>query len=129
LASTFTPPIVVDLTLLAPAAAGLTLVPEEVAGAALVAALDGVALAGAELDEELLELHAASATAAAALTGSARRILRFLCDPIRAYDLFITSPSLSDLLGWRASSPLVQLLIPRQSSAHHPSWRHRQPSL
>jgi hypothetical protein len=104
LVSTFTPPIVAEVTLLAPAAAGLLLVPEEVAGAALEAVLDG-----AELDEELLELHATSATAAAALTGSARRILRFLCDPIRAYDLFITSPSLSDLVGCQASSLLAQL--------------------
>jgi hypothetical protein len=66
LVSTFTPPIVAEVTLLAPAAAGLLVALDEVAG---------VALDGAELDEELLELHATSAVAAAALTGSASRIL------------------------------------------------------
>jgi hypothetical protein len=87
LVSTFTPPIVAEVTLLALAVAGLLAAPAEAVG---------VALAGAELDEELEELQATRAVAAAAPTGSASSILRCPRALIGAYDLFITSPLLSD---------------------------------
>jgi hypothetical protein len=87
LVSTFTPPIVAEVTLLAPAVAGLLAAPAEAVG---------VALAGAELDDELLELQATRAVAATAPTGSASRILRCPRAFIGAYDLLITSPLLSD---------------------------------